>query len=78
MGCAEKQYEGAGQGTVYNRYGTGDLEQEDKKMETYFVWKNDFGSLSIDSSEHGHYASDCIYSGTYEECMEFCSNYAED
>jgi len=40
--------------------------------ETWFVWQNMFGALSVDNSEHGHYNSDLLgIFDTYEEAMRF-------
>lgn len=50
-----------------------------QKMYDYMVWKNDFGSLSVDTTEHGHYASVCLgHFETRQEAEEFCQNYKEE
>ena len=41
--------------------------------EKWYVWKNSYGTLSVDNTEHGHYASDCV--GTFptrEDAEKFC------
>lgn len=42
----------------------------------FMVWKNEFGSLAIDTSEHGHRDSELL--ATFASCQEaedFVENY---
>ena len=41
--------------------------------EKWYVWRNSYGTLSVDNTEHGHYVSECI--GTFptrEDAEKFC------
>jgi len=43
-----------------------------KQKRVYYIWKNIFNSISIDTSENGHYNSDLIgIFSTYEEAHEY-------
>jgi hypothetical protein len=40
----------------------------------FYIWENDFGTITIDTSEHSHYASTCLgIFHTREEAEAFVS-----
>ena len=45
----------------------------------WYVWKNSYGTLSVDDTEHGHYASECIATFyTRKEAEAFCMDYIDE
>jgi len=45
----------------------------------WYVWKNSYGTLSVDDTEHGHYASECIATFyTRKEADAFCMDYIDE